>query len=241
MAKLLRSDRVRLTLLNGTLLLVFVTAWVSDRWPEFTLTAIVIACAVVLGEAILLYVSAREAAACKEPPPKVIENQHVMHDYNLPVAPAQQARLTNRAEEVITEFAMRQVELRYRDRLALHHEYMPEALRPRAGRVSSWSLGALQEDQTLCLAFVREYFRLARERGRLVPIRPQVPDELAKWELITHGRESFNIVAGSFVIEHFHGRTNIRVLDPLRVTVEGEKRGAKSKVAPPEIDAPIYQ
>jgi hypothetical protein len=75
----------------------------------------------------------------------------------------------------------------------------------------------------------------------VIPVKPLLPDELAKWELITHGRHAFNVIAGSFEIEHFHGQTNIRVLDPLRVTLESEVRGVKPAAASSEMGAPIYQ
>jgi hypothetical protein len=65
--------------------------------------------------------------------------------------------------------------------------------------------------------------------------------ELATWKLHEHGEEAFNIIAGAFVIEHFHGRTNIRILDSTRVTVESENRGQKSSIAPLGINAAVYQ
>lgn len=62
MEMLLRSDRVRVALLNTTLLLLFASAWVSDRWPELTIPAIGIAFILVIGAAILLYVAAKNAS-----------------------------------------------------------------------------------------------------------------------------------------------------------------------------------
>jgi hypothetical protein len=54
--------------------------------------------------------------------------------------------------------------------------------------------------------------------------QPQLA-ELEKWRLVVQGDQAFNIAAGAFEIEHFHGKTNIRVLDTSRVTVETGKRG----------------
>jgi hypothetical protein len=69
---------------------------------------------------------------------------------------------------------------------------------------------------------------------------PNIP-ELVKWKIVPHSENAFNVVAGSFEIEHFHGKTNIRILDPSHVTVEGATRGTKSKAAAPDIPVPVYQ
>ena len=49
--------------------------------------------------------------------------------------------------------------------------------------------------------------------------------ELEKWRIVAQGDKAFHISAGAFEIEHFHGMTNIRVIDASRVTVETSKRG----------------
>jgi hypothetical protein len=67
-----------------------------------------------------------------------------------------------------------------------------------------------------------------------------VSPELEKWKIIPVSKDAFNVVAGAFEIEYFHGRTNIRVLDPTSVTVEGPNRGEKSEVAPPEVRPAVW-
>ncbi len=65
--------------------------------------------------------------------------------------------------------------------------------------------------------------------------------ELEKWLLLVQGDEAFNVAAGAFKIEHFHGRTNIRVIDTSRVTVENGKRGVSLPDALPGLALATYQ
>jgi hypothetical protein len=83
----------------------------------------------------------------------------------------------------------------------------------------------VREDRLLFLALTRDIERrrpLSFESGKW-----KHNAELEKWKLVRHSDEAFNIKAGAFEIEYFHGKTNIRVLDSSRVTVEGENRGEK--------------
>jgi hypothetical protein len=57
MVTILSSPQLRDVLLYATLLLVFATAWVSDRWPDLTTPAVVIAAVLLIGEAFLLYLA----------------------------------------------------------------------------------------------------------------------------------------------------------------------------------------
>jgi hypothetical protein len=257
-AGLLRSDRARVVLLNATLLLVFATAWVSHSWPEFTVPAIVLAFAIVIGEAALLYVAAKKEAAASEAAASRASAEAVRRlearegSGSSEVVLAQNRSMVEYADLISAyqryfsehhKDASREL-LRDRELLAAHHHYMVYALRPRASRVSSWALATLHENRSLYLAFARELeLRLASEveLRRALRANFMAPSELAKWKVTTQGEEAFNISAGAFEIEYFRGRTNIRVLDSSRVTVEDERRGVKSKVAPPGMDAPIYQ
>lgn len=241
MAMLLKSDRVRVVLLNATLLLLFASAWVSDRWPEYTLTAIVSAFIVVIGEVILLYVMAKRAASQSNsqfPVPKVVDSQRVQHDHDLPVEVLSRDVVFQRDfGDALTEHESLVLHHRY---MMLHHQNnMLYALRPRASRVSTWALAALLEDQAARVVTVRN-LKIARERIAR-ELAPPISRELEKWKVVPHGDEAFNIVAGAFEIEFFHGLTNIRILDSSRVTVEGETRGVKSKAAPPNIRPARYQ
>jgi hypothetical protein len=50
-------------LLYATLLLVFAAAWVCYRWPAFAVSAVVIACVIVGGEALIIYLVAKRLKA----------------------------------------------------------------------------------------------------------------------------------------------------------------------------------
>jgi len=60
----------------------------------------------------------------------------------------------------------------------------------------------------------------------------RLPAQLRAWELEVVDPNAFQIKAGDFEIEHFHGQTNIRVLNPSVVTVEGPRRGVMLPDAP---------
>jgi hypothetical protein len=55
MVTLLSSPQLRDVLLYMTLLLIFATAWVCDRWSDLATPAVVIASVLLIGEAFLLY------------------------------------------------------------------------------------------------------------------------------------------------------------------------------------------
>ena len=61
MAVILKSPQLRDVLVYTTLLVVFATAWVSYRWPDFAVPAIVIACLLLGGEALLIYFSIKRS------------------------------------------------------------------------------------------------------------------------------------------------------------------------------------
>ena len=58
-----KSPQLRDVLLYATLLLVFATAWVCYRWPAFAIPAVVIACLIVSGEALIIYFVAKRLKA----------------------------------------------------------------------------------------------------------------------------------------------------------------------------------
>lgn len=55
MKHILESPRNRIVVLNGTLLLLFASAWVSDRWPTFTLPSMAAAFVLLIGVAVLFH------------------------------------------------------------------------------------------------------------------------------------------------------------------------------------------
>ena len=58
-----KSPQLRDVLLYATLLLIFATAWVSYRWPSLAIPAIVIACVLLSGEALIIYSVAKRLKA----------------------------------------------------------------------------------------------------------------------------------------------------------------------------------
>jgi hypothetical protein len=54
-ATIFSSPQLRDVLLYTTLLLVFATAWVCDRWPDLAIAAVVVAGVLLSGEACLIY------------------------------------------------------------------------------------------------------------------------------------------------------------------------------------------
>ena len=56
MVTILGSPQLRDVLLYTTLLLIFTTAWVCTRWPDFAVPAIVATLVLISAEASLLYV-----------------------------------------------------------------------------------------------------------------------------------------------------------------------------------------
>jgi hypothetical protein len=57
MVTLLSSPQLRDVLLYTTLLLIFATAWVCDRWPDLAIPAVIMTCFLVTGEASLIYLA----------------------------------------------------------------------------------------------------------------------------------------------------------------------------------------
>jgi hypothetical protein len=61
MATILGSRQLLDVLLYTTLLLIFTTAWVIDRWPDFAIPAILVVGVILAGEGFLIYVAKRRA------------------------------------------------------------------------------------------------------------------------------------------------------------------------------------
>ncbi len=61
MATILGSPQLRDVLLYSTLMLIFATAWVVDRWPDFAVPALLIVGVILIAEGFLIYVAKRRA------------------------------------------------------------------------------------------------------------------------------------------------------------------------------------
>jgi uncharacterized membrane protein len=62
MATILSSPQLRDVLLYTTLLVIFAAVWVTARWPDLAVAAVVIACVFVLAEGLLIYAVKRRAS-----------------------------------------------------------------------------------------------------------------------------------------------------------------------------------
>ena len=245
---ILKNERARGVLLNATFLFLVATAWISDRWPQLTIPALAIAFAVVLGEVALLYFMAKRTRSISEVEDSIsqnVERQEVRSSGNRPADPPQ-TDVTFLNDWKQTNYSNIGLILSRRQYALLRHQHLLHLQRPRASLASTWALASLYDERSLSEAIARAW--LLRElENKVEMIAPLSSDlaklkaiEAAKWEIVPQGDQAFSIVAGSLVIEHFHGRTNIRVIESSQVNVEGETRGTKSKVAPPDICAPIW-
>jgi len=260
MSKLLKSKHFTATLLNGTLLVLFGCAWASDRWPSLLLPSLVLAAVVVLSEAILLYSLANRA----RPSPEATElsaNEQIQS--SLYKNRDREQRDAQVVQDVVglAEYELTRKKAEEILDLLDYHSRDVVYLRLRASRPVTWPLANVHLEELASPEFRRIGQYVIATRSTLKHLQPflhaepssggraifkaeparALGRELEKWKLVQHGDDAFNIDAGAFEIEFFHGRTNIRVLDSARVTVEGKNRGVAPEGAPPELVAPKYQ
>ncbi|WP_158812511.1 hypothetical protein [Methylocapsa sp. S129] len=235
-----KNNRVRGVILNATVLLLFAAAWVSDEWPQLTIPSLLAAFVVIGGEAAVLYLLAtkvRSEAGAKTQSQEIV-NTHVHHDH---VAISQSTGIVDEYRELEASSERDLVLFLNRHHHAmLKRRRMAYAPRPRASQASTWALAALNDDRSQFFAVIKSQDGWTAGE---IEARRALNSELAKWKAFPDGSEAFRIEAGAFMIEYFHGRTNIRVLDSTKVTVEGSTRGSKLKTSPLSSDfcAPVYQ
>lgn len=239
MTTLLTSGRLRVALLNCTLLFLFACAATADRWPQLKLWALLAAACGVAGVTALLYVTAKNTQ-CRYGKPTLDEVE----------APKTEAHSIARALSLNEASANSQAEHFAKLLMAAHYEALASIQfrakrdtaevylsRPRASQMAAYQFSRRAMSDLHAAGHI---VLQQRSRGRLVR-SAAVNSELAKWKLTEHSDDTFTVVAGAFEIEHFHGRTNIRVLDTSSVTVEAGSRGTTPSNAPPEIKTTVYQ
>jgi hypothetical protein len=223
----LTNPRVRAWLLNGILVVLFGCAWASDRWPHLVIPLITVGVVATIGGALLLYASFKRTRAdechrgvvaiAAEPkvPRKDTSSEFdrvFFPEFDRTVgreAVLRAALFRGDLDQLATEWSARE------RRHYIHAVAYVRAARLRGSMPTTWAFAALDYD----------HFALAlRDVTTPASTKPHLP-ELAKWKLERQGDDAFNIDAGAFQIEFFHGRTNIRVLDASQVTVEGKLRG----------------
>lgn len=211
MAEMITSMRGRGVLLYAALLLVFASAWASDTWPRLTVPAILFAVLVVLGEAIALVWAARRLRSNE-----MASKNTVVLDYV--------SRELHSSLHSVGKWSSEHHDL---DVLLLNEN---QVLRYRASRPSTWAMGRGLNDE-LCAPIIQRSLRQ--------PLQSQLPSPIRNWKITGESTDAFNIEAGAFEIQHFHGQTNIRVIDPDQVTVEGVRRDSSGRDAPVAIREPV--
>ncbi len=195
------NARLRGYVLNATLILVFGSAWVSDRWPELTVPALSFAAAFVLAEVGLAYLAAK--------------------------------RMSTASKAASHEALETTVEL-YVSKLGL--DYKPLVIDFERGNLVESYLKLRTTGMDLAIeAFLlanTDYKRLSRAIQKEALLQklvdksmsqrwvPPVHGDLSTWLFTEHSDKDFNLAAGAFEIQHFHGHTNIIVRDTSAVTVE---------------------
>jgi hypothetical protein len=229
----LKNDWTRVVLLNASLFVLFGFAWISDRWPELATTAILAASAFVVIEGFLLFKLSRRHERNKEEVRTVeVTNSSLTHDArsNLPTFSLNDQALKDALYSEILQSQSQALRTLQRHRAHLLHEGHLVHQKDFANYFLRWTTAHSREARFRFLVAVKE----------LEHTQPKLA-ELKKWRLIVQGDEAFNIAAGAFEIEHFHGKTNIRVLDTSRVTVETGKRGVSLPDALPGLSPVSYQ
>lgn len=200
---------VRSMLLNAPIILILISAWISDRWQALTAPAIAIAVAAVATEVFWLRSSAKRmrvkirkpSAAGLAPVERSAKVSDKLPSESIPRIPVV-------SPPHLAEIAAW---------LVVDGQIKEKSIVPRQVPVSGAALWALT--------------MLPENRGFQKSL-PHRPSDLEKWKLMVQGEEAFKVEAGAFEIEHFYGHTNIRILDASRVTVEGKERASR---APPSI------
>ncbi len=129
------------------------------------------------------------------------------------------------------------------------NEYSPADANSRVVRIISqkenhfYSVhSSLARTQTLNrYLLVANYEQLIRARREFYERLAKVDAlEAAAWNISAQGKDAFTVTAGAFEIEHFHGKTNIRVLDTSQVTVEGPTRGSRLNIETDQVKPPSW-
>jgi hypothetical protein len=231
------SRGVRTILLNSLLLVALAAAWISDTWPGLAVPAFFVAFAIVAGAIALLYSAAKRARKKDGQRPEAKRDASVaalrgalrdrlatrfgerVHESNDQELPPDRRPLVRDSDDVVDVLL----------RLLLH--FAPSSR--QFALPSSRQFALEYRHAALFLRKVSVPFERHEQQRQLTP-------ELAKWKFVSRNENVFNVEAGAFAIEHFHGHTNIRVLDPSRVTVEGSVRGKSIENLPPEVRPPAY-
>jgi hypothetical protein len=229
-------------MLNTAIVLVFACAWIADRWPSLTLLALLFAFIIVAGEVIILcLLSAKKASSGQAHSPREEIDPPFAEEVDYSIVSDDDA---DQRRKLARERLVRLVLKKFAEQHASRNWPIP-TIEHRGDNVELDRWAAVLAKNYAAASYALYLLETSANKSNTAPQRnarrlPAKP-ELVNWKIVTHGGDAFNVEAGAFEIEHFGGHTNIRVLDPSRVTIEGTRRGVKSEVAPADISVPIYQ
>jgi hypothetical protein len=213
------ENRARELLLYSGLIAIFLAAAISDRWPQISYLAISGGLAFVVCEVAAIYVLSRRSAR------RIAQSGFWK-------------QMDASAAEVLIHSASKHLAL-YEPASALmylsHSHHVSRQRRTDTLKAFEFAIANLE--RSMPHSHIDFIVSGSRGRGK----SHLVPTELAKWAVAVQGQEAFSVKAGSFEIEHFHGRTNIKILDPSVVTVEVPVTEGGTQILPPEIRPPTYQ
>jgi hypothetical protein len=211
----LNNDHVRAAFLNSIMLLVFAAAWVSDVWPQATALALGVTFAVVVGTTASLYFVARRASTARR-----ASNEGFLRPHE--VKPKKQEAGPLRDDRDYVHYVASEVGHAFAKQVLDWHSHRNKPLTKADATFIAYM--AATHDY---LCELRKIDELHLKGSRLRTWQAAPARDLESWKFIPLGPSAFNIEAGAFVIEHSCGHTNIQVLDPARVAVEGGRRSAK--------------
>jgi hypothetical protein len=230
----LKNDWTRTVLLNASLFVLFGFAWVSDRWPELATMAILAAAGFVAIEGFLLFRFSRRHERNGKDEVNTVEVAHSPLTHvarnSMSTASSNDQALKDALYSEILQSQSQALRALQRHRAHLLHDAHLVHEKDFANFFLRWTTAHSREARFRFLVAIKE---LEHSQPKLA--------ELKKWRLVVQGDEAFNIAAGAFEIEHFHGKTNIRVLDTSRVTVETGKRGVSLSDVLPGLTPATYQ
>jgi hypothetical protein len=209
----------------ASLILVFVCAWFSDRWPNLALATIVVAAVIIAAQVALLVVHERSSsrrAADQSASPSCGESSATQAE-KAPSQSATRVTMGSHAQSAdLAAYLMSDARylastidyLQWAQQLQWSRLAMPtmRGVRVQGSDVFSWGIKDVKNEAA------QEILMAGAIRRRLTT----GASELEKWKFIEYDQDIFDVFAGAFMIEHFRGKTVIRVADSKNVTVENE-------------------
>lgn len=204
---ILQSSQVRTWALNVPLILLFIAAWLSDRYPELSAPALVAVAAIFVVEIVVLYAVGERRRK---------ESSTIVESVVMPAAePAPVTEPAGRGYNHLELLVIQELEQAAPTRQIKQHLYAKHRRRWQASRSSTWAVAQAMRGTSSEIKAIRPF------GAPIAQIGDDIPEEIKEWRLVKHGPSAFKIEAGVLEIEFFHGNTHVNVLDPARVTIGG--------------------